>query len=265
MSINQEKNRTMRVSIITPTYQREAYLPYLYKCFQAQTYPDLEMIILDDSPSPSRFFHPSYFSDSRVRYLRSEERIPTSEKINMLCQEAQGEIIVNFDDDDYYAPQYVERMVAELGDNDLITLSAWYILSPRHKFLAYLDVDSKVQLFFRIAPGKGVSVDPHLRISKEVMERYRWGYGFTHVFRKSLLEHTQFPQIDFGYDYEFVNLIKSKGARLITIPDREGLVVHMIHGTNLSTSFAQYPIPLFLLQRFFGKALNPYMTDKNLF
>ena len=48
----------MKVSVLAPTYQREQYLPALYTLFQAQTYPDLELLVLDDSPQPSPFFTP---------------------------------------------------------------------------------------------------------------------------------------------------------------------------------------------------------------
>ncbi len=43
------------VSIITPTYQRAALLPLAWKCVASQQLTEFEWLVLDDSPSPSRF------------------------------------------------------------------------------------------------------------------------------------------------------------------------------------------------------------------
>ena len=46
----------------------------------------------------------------------------------MTLHMATGEFIVNFDDDDLYAPGYVEKMVGLMQRERLVgvTLSAWY-------------------------------------------------------------------------------------------------------------------------------------------
>ena len=42
------------VSVLTPTYNRGKFIPYLIKCFLAQDYPQerMEWIIIDDGSSP---------------------------------------------------------------------------------------------------------------------------------------------------------------------------------------------------------------------
>ena len=59
----------MRISIITPTYGRERYLPGLYRNFAEQTHADRELLIHDDSPEASPFF--STLRDPRVSYLHA--------------------------------------------------------------------------------------------------------------------------------------------------------------------------------------------------
>ncbi|UFX49070.1 glycosyltransferase [Bradyrhizobium sp. 41S5] len=46
-----------------------------------------------------------------MRYFDEPAPITIAAKRKALCRAAQGEIIVRFDDDDYYAPHYVDPML----------------------------------------------------------------------------------------------------------------------------------------------------------
>src|SRR5581483_12155914 len=102
----------MKVSVVTPTYAREKYLPSLHACFSAQTHAERELLVLDDSPAPSAFFRG--LADPRVRYLHVPGRLTIGEKRNRLIELATGEAIAFFDDDDYYAPERSEEHTSEL-------------------------------------------------------------------------------------------------------------------------------------------------------
>src|SRR4051794_13447300 len=104
----------MKVSVITPTFGRERYLPSLFRCFAEQTYADRELLVYDDSPHPSPFM--TSLADPRVTYRHHPQRLTIGEKRNRLIEQARGEVVAFFDDDDCYAPGYLEAMVAALGD-----------------------------------------------------------------------------------------------------------------------------------------------------
>ncbi len=72
----------MKISIITPTYGRERYLPSLYRNFAEQTYADRELLIHDDSPLPSPFF--TGLHDPRVSYEHTGERATIGRKAQPL-------------------------------------------------------------------------------------------------------------------------------------------------------------------------------------
>ena len=59
----------MRISVITPTFGRERYLPGLYRNFAEQTHADRELLIHDDSAAPSAFF--AALGDPRVSYVHA--------------------------------------------------------------------------------------------------------------------------------------------------------------------------------------------------
>src|SRR4051812_23464981 len=127
----------MKVSVVTPTFARERCLPGLYACFAEQTHADRELLVLDDSPAPSRFF--TGLGDARVRYIHAAERQTIGEKRNRLVAMATGDVIASFDDDDYYAPGYLAAMLEALGDADLVKLAGWFALSVPDDALFFWD------------------------------------------------------------------------------------------------------------------------------
>lgn len=102
------------VSVITPTYNRHAFLDNLITMYLYQTYPKerIEYIILDDSPEP--FDISKYQSIPNLRYVYHPEKCSIPVKRNMLNKLAKGDIIVCFDDDDYYPPTRVSHAVTKL-------------------------------------------------------------------------------------------------------------------------------------------------------
>lgn len=104
------------VSVITPTYNRRRYFQGSLECFLQQTYPRdrMEWLILDDGTETledlvlaAKSTHPTL----NIRYIRVPEKLPLGAKRNRLNREARGEIIVCWDDDDYYPPDRVAHVV----------------------------------------------------------------------------------------------------------------------------------------------------------
>lgn len=95
------------VSVICPSYKRHRYIPFLIEQFKKQSYDGskMELIILDDTPSP----YPFILDDSRVRYVHDNSKhYKLWEKRNKLNEMAKGDIIVCMDDDDYNFPKRID-------------------------------------------------------------------------------------------------------------------------------------------------------------
>ncbi|WP_196207538.1 glycosyltransferase [Citrobacter sp. Res13-Sevr-PEB04-36] len=125
------------VSVVTPTWNRAAFLPYLLYMFRYQDYPAdrRELVILDDSPQSHQSIidkltqnHPEKFN---IRYIYHPEKLDLGKKRNMLNALAQGEYIVCMDDDDYYPAdkisytiEMMQRHRALISGSDQIPI--WY-------------------------------------------------------------------------------------------------------------------------------------------
>jgi len=165
------------VSCITPTANREKYLPLAIGYFLAQDYPNIEMIILDDGRKSSADLIPD---DPRIRYYYYNEPIGTiGNKRNLACEMAKGEIIVHFDDDDYYASDWVSRQVeAQLSSGANIT------------GMNNVDFYSAID-------------DRRYRYEDKLQEK-PWLCGATMAYKKSFWEGHRFDDIQVGEDYDFV-------------------------------------------------------------
>lgn len=107
------------VSVVTPTYERNKFLPILLDIFQRQTYPvsKRELIILDDSKESNQkiiddflILHP----DHKIKYHYSQERLALGKKRNLLNQLAKGDYIMFMDDDDYYCSDKIKFTITRM-------------------------------------------------------------------------------------------------------------------------------------------------------
>jgi glycosyltransferase involved in cell wall biosynthesis len=258
---------SMKVSVVCPTFGRETHGQRLYEIFLAQTYENRELIIFDDSPQPSQFF--KGIKDDRVRYHHTTVRTSVGSKRNWLAHAAQGEFLAHFDDDDYYAPRYLERMLAILGDADLIKLSGFYLYSVTHGTFAYWDLNKSADLHFRLESTVPVGLFQTTSMKSEEKELWQLknllGYGFSCVYRKSLWEKVRFPDARHGEDFEFFEAAIQKGAAIKMPMDCEGLAIVIRHPYDNSIVFPQYLLPSHILDSTFGVSGVSYINHASAY
>jgi len=110
---------TPMVSVLTPTYNRRQFIPTAIACFKAQSYPmdRIEWLILDDGADKvADLFDPKKSGLKNVKYVALPEgvKLPIGAKRNRLNEMAKGEIVVCWDDDDYYPPDRIKKAVIKL-------------------------------------------------------------------------------------------------------------------------------------------------------
>jgi len=114
------------VSIVTPTYNRRRFIPFLIKMVQSQTYPRdrMEWIVYDDGQEEVRdLFEQARADIPKLYFIWSDEKMTLGEKRNRLNKEAKGDIIVAMDDDDFYFPERIEDTVKSFQLNPTVQLA----------------------------------------------------------------------------------------------------------------------------------------------
>lgn len=237
-----------KVSLITPTGNRARFLPLLEQCVIAQTYADVEWLILDDSPEPNAAF--AARTKANIRYVHARERLTIGEKRNRLVEMATGDIILHFDDDDYYGPDYVATAIAALQSSscDMAILDGF--------FVAHLDTDAigyyLTQLKQGIAYNFSNGVVNVLQLEKIKIPLVHLCFGFSYAYGRKVWENAPFQSLNAFEDRSFT-LEAMNRFKVMHYRDTDVNVIHTVHGNSTSNSFPQFMIPPFMLHK-----LNPH-------
>lgn len=99
-----------KFSIILPTHNRANMLHRALNSVAAQTYPDFELVIIDDYSTDKTKDLVEEYGDERFTYIRQEERTERVVATNRGMKEATGEWLCFLDSDDMYVPYYLEML-----------------------------------------------------------------------------------------------------------------------------------------------------------
>jgi glycosyltransferase involved in cell wall biosynthesis len=227
-----------RVSIITPTVNRQGLLPVLWGCVRAQSVEDFEWLVLDGSPDRATFF--DTISDPRVSYRHAPAPMSIGERRNALCRAANGEIIAQFDDDDFYARHYIEGMLSLMEEKraDFVKLFGFFLYHRQHEVFAYWDLALAFPLHYRLHPSEEIQLVPYSDGGRDA----RWGYGFSYVFHRRVWETERFLNQNHGEDQKFADAAVAR-FNCAGKQDRDYSCVHVIHTSNTSFCFPQQVWP----------------------
>ena len=119
-----------KISIIVPVYNAEKYIGMLVDSVLAQSFTDFELLLVDDgcTDNTPQILAQYAEKDSRIRVIHKENGGVSSAR-NCGLDHAQGIFIAFADNDDYMYPDYLQTMVEEIGDLDLLICD--YIYGPR--------------------------------------------------------------------------------------------------------------------------------------
>lgn len=188
------------ISVIVPVYNGEKYLPECLDSLLAQTYGDIEVIVVDDGSidASSKIINRYARGDSRVRYLYKENGGQSSAR-NFGLDAAKGEYITFVDADDKLDPRFCETMLAALGDADIA------ICGFTHKPAGFTHVDAEVY-------------SPAYFIEKTLYQTRFHNSACATLYRRSLFEKERFCE---GLYYEdldiFYRLVEASGKDVVWI------------------------------------------------
>ena len=113
-----------KVSIILPTYNVERFLLQCLDSIAAQTYKNIEVIIVIDGATDGSYQIAKDFCKKDDRFkVFWQENAGSGPARNHGIDESTGELIMFVDPDDWCKPDYVEKMVLaqQEKDYDLVT------------------------------------------------------------------------------------------------------------------------------------------------
>ena len=103
------------VSCLMVTKDRASMAARAIACFRAQTYPNVELVVVDDSADDTLERHIHELDDPRIRLHRlPPDGKPLGELRNIAVDRAAGAYVSQWDDDDLYDPERLEVQMAAI-------------------------------------------------------------------------------------------------------------------------------------------------------
>lgn len=237
------------VSVIIPSYGSAKFLMRCINSVLSQTYPDIEVIIVDDNgigtPHQIDTFRliSKYETDSRIKYICHQENRNGSAARNTGFKASRGEYIAFLDDDDEYNKDFIEKQVQALkvtSEEYALSYSSFNLCSNG----AVISTVSAVKygnVFFDFLTHSFEMPTSSMLFKRCVIEEFG---GFDETFRRH-------------QDWEFVTRILSKYK--VISNDFIGYRRHLIfrNSTNDPKVFKDY-------RMYWLKKMQPYIAKLNM-
>lgn len=205
------------VSIALCTYNGAAFLLPQLDTIQQQTYPNIEIVIVDDASTDDtpRLILEVAAKDKRIRFFQNEKNLGFNKNFEKAITLCRGEYIAIADQDDVWQRNKIEIMMKQWPEGcDFV-----YSLSEDFSGEAPLVTQKKIrtQLYTGSEPHKLYFESPI--------------HGHASMFRRSLLAHAiPFPPHVF-YDW-WLSVVASSVSKVGCVP--ELLTFHRVHPHNSS-------------------------------
>jgi glycosyltransferase involved in cell wall biosynthesis len=105
----------MFFSIVIPLYNKEEYVSKTIASVLEQTYPDFEVLIIDDGSTDNSVAVVEQYTDDRIRIIRQRNQGVSAAR-NTGIKEAAYELIALLDADDWWDKCYLEEMVSLINE-----------------------------------------------------------------------------------------------------------------------------------------------------
>lgn len=161
-----------RASVIIPCFNQAAYVRVAIDSALAQTYADVEVVVVDDGSTDDTPAVLASYGD-RIRAVR-QENAGLSAARNTAIAHATGACIVLLDSDDVLAPECVASRMAVMAADDRVGLVAGY----------YREIDADGHVLARIPEVRSLTSRPHLYQTV----RRNWGPPVSWTIRRAALE-----------------------------------------------------------------------------
>jgi len=109
--MNDENRELPFVSICIPTYNRAAMVGDAIRSALSQTYPRLEVVVVDNASTDGTALVVASFSDPRLRFERNEQNVGLFGNFNRCIEVAKGSLIHILHSDDMIPPGFTRTCV----------------------------------------------------------------------------------------------------------------------------------------------------------
>lgn len=191
------------ISVIVPVYRVENYLDKCVRSITAQTYRNLEILLVDDgSPDHSGAICDAWAArDSRIKVIHQENGGGGKAR-NAALEIAAGALIAFVDSDDYIAPDMLAHLYEIMGDTADISECA---------FLETLDDEAE----FADAPFTVTEYTPEEAMREHIRDTAFQQLIWNKLYRREVIGGIRFPEGTKIDDEFFTYQVLGKAGKLV--------------------------------------------------
>lgn len=223
------------VSVVVSAFDRAEMLEISLASVLNQTLTEIEIIVQDDSTDDRCEEVVRKFNDPRIRYTHNRPPLGAAINLRSGYRKCRGKYFSTLNDDDFYAPNYLETMVSILEKNSAVSLAFCdhYVIDTTGKVLPE-ESDRSSDWWGRSKLREGIVPDPmHTTLIDKSVP------GMFAVLRSRSIDLKDFPEeVSIGYDFWLTYLAVRDGGSIWYHPDR--LTFYRVHQRS-QTSLSQKP------------------------
>ncbi len=211
------------VSVIIPTTRRPVQLRRALDSVFAQTYGDLDVIVVVDGPNPETMAMLAAYDEPRLRVLQNDHTIGPGPARNAGAETARGDWLAFLDDDDEWLADKLERQLAAASLDEAILLTCrCQVSTPQGTYI------------WPRQPYDGQTpVDEHLWRRRSLFRGEAYVATATYLLPRWLFMQVRFGSTPQNEDMTLLlRLTKECGGRIRMLPD----VLVVIHADDLRNS-----------------------------
>ena len=215
LQISSMKNREL-VSVITPAFNSEKFIAETITSVLSQTYPNWEMIIVDDCSSDKTAEIVTSFQkkDSRIKYFYNSTNKGSAFSRNLALQKAKGKWIAFLDSDDLWRPEKLEKQIEFMTKNNY-----------HFSYTKYCEIDEN-------SKEKGIFITGPKVITNKLMKAYCWPGCLTVMYNAEKIGVMQTVDIKINEEYAlWIKITKKANCHLLD----ENLAKYRKHSNSLTS------------------------------
>ena len=219
----------IKISILMPVYNGSQWLHEAINSVLEQTFNDFELICINDSSTDNseEILKEYSIKDSRVKYFTKENEGPGA-ALNYGIKKSSGQYLCFIDQDDKYAPNYLEEMFStiEKTNCDVCVCNAFFWENDKLSKIPYPDVQMSIGIVNISSANKKKAFSGH------------YSPHWTKIMKKGFLEKNNiyFPSRenkahDVPFHYKLIGLCDKIGYI------KDCIYYHRVHENQISHNF----------------------------
>ncbi len=187
------------VSVVVPTRDRQDLVPHAVRSVLGQTYPHLEVFVVDDGSSPAVQLPADIARDARITFVRLDEPAGSGPARDHAIERATGDLLAFCDDDDEWLPRKTEDQIAVLlADDRAVAVESGY------------EMQDGARLVYRYLPA-------HRDAYRTLLQRPIMAPTVVMARTRSVIEAGGFGRLERHHDWDLW-IRMTKRRRVIALP-----------------------------------------------